>query len=69
MAKLAVLIGEFTFNGGPSDQKDLTTYERHLHSLETWASSLPQSLQYFPRYSNANERQSNLSVEDEFASV
>lgn len=68
MAKLAVLIGEFTSSCGPPGEVDLITPERYLLSLETWASSLPQSLQCFPKSWSA-PRQPHSSIVDEFASV
>lgn len=68
MAKLAVFVNEFLQHVHSSNQVELTDYERYLHSLEEWSASLPRSLQYFLNSSNATE-QSDLSSEDEFASV
>lgn len=68
MAKLSVLLSEFMSRCDPPDKLDLNTYERYLHSLEEWSSSLPQSLKYFPKTSDS-VRQSTLSIEDEFSSV
>lgn len=68
MAKLAVLTSGFLSNYDPVNKIDLTLYERHLHSLEEWSSSLPQNLRYFSK-SSPLTKPSNLSIEDEFASV
>ena len=68
MAKLAVVLGDFTQNARSPTNMELPAYERYLHALEEWSSSLPQSLRYFLEDADGAQ-ESKLSNDDEFASV
>jgi hypothetical protein len=69
MTKLAVMVSKFLIEAyGTNEKAYLNTYERYLHALEEWSSSLPQSLRYFPDHANSGSSV-KLSIEDEIASV
>jgi hypothetical protein len=68
MAKLAVILGDFTQNSPAPSSMDLPTYERYLHALEEWSSSLPQDLRVVIEDID-NVQQSELPNDNEFSSV
>lgn len=69
MAKLGVMVSRFIIDVyGSKEEVNFGMYEKYLHTLEEWSSSLPQSLRYFPDHSRGAIHPS-LSTEDEVASV
>jgi hypothetical protein len=68
MAKLAIILGEFTQNSQHPSTMELHDYEGYLQALEEWSSSLPPSLRAFVEDID-NAQQSTLPQDDEFSSV
>jgi hypothetical protein len=68
MAKLAVVLGDFTQSAQQHCEMELSTYEGYLHDLEEWSSSLPPSLRYFLEDPD-DTQPSRPHNDDEFASV
>lgn len=68
MAKLSIVIQKIFRDVHTSREAHATTYEKFLHMLEDWSSSLPLNLRYFPEYVG-NENMQTFSTTDELSSV
>ena len=68
MAKLSIVVNKFFRDVYTSTEKHATAYEKYLHLLEVWSSSLPPNLRYFPDHS-AGETNPTFSTTDELSSV
>ena len=68
MAKISIVVNKFLRDIYTSTEKPATAYEKYLHMLEDWSSSLPPNLRYFPDHL-AGETNSTFATTDELSSV
>jgi hypothetical protein len=68
MAKISIVVIKFLRDIYTSTEKAATAYEKYLHMLEDWSSSLPLNMRYFPDHL-AGETNSTFATTDELSSV
>jgi hypothetical protein len=68
MAKISIVVNKFLRDIYTSTEKPAPAYEKYLHMLEDWSSSLPPNLRYFPDHL-AGETNSTFATTNELSSV